>query len=131
VAFDPPASCFSWKWNGFYSDKSLHTPNSAKLEALFDWLNQSPHLISPGKPISRVVFLRICLGLGFLLKDVNLIQFTEDGGHSEDTPGYIVQSAWGEKELEAINEYILKVKSDLSGSPAGARYGVINWFNAV
>lgn len=108
-----PAQCFSWKWNSCYSDKSLHTKESTQLEALSDWLDQNPHLTNSGKPVNRAALLKICLGLGFLLKDATAIQFTEDGGHEEETPTYIVESVWGTDELDSFTKYIKKVKADL------------------
>lgn len=115
-----PAGCFTWKWKGLYSDDTLHTPDSAMLKALFDWLDQNPHM-SSGKHIGRATLLRICLGLGFLLKDANLIQFTEDGGHSEGTPGYIMESVWGTEEVDCFSSYIVKVKTGLSRPSTMAR----------
>ena len=108
-----PVGCFSWKWKSLHSDSTLHTPDRTRLEALFDWLNQNPHMVS-GKLVSRAILFRICLGLGLLLKDANLIQFTEEGGYSDETPGYIVQSTWGTDEVDYFSAYILKVKTNLS-----------------
>ena len=67
-----------------------------------------------GKLVSRAILFRICLGLGLLLKDANLIQFTEEGGYSDETPGYIVQSTWGTDKVDYFSAYILKVKTNLS-----------------
>ena len=78
--------------------------------------------MSPGNLVNKVTLLRICLGFGTLLKDANTIQFTEEGGHSEKTPGYIVQSTWGEGELDTFTEYLQKVQKDLLKSAIGKRY---------
>lgn len=113
---------FSWEWGSAYSDKSLHIPNSANLAALSKWLNQDPHLTSFEKLVNKATLLRICLGLGLLLKDATLIQFTEEGGFDEETPTFISQSAWTTKEYDTFHAYLREVWTCVEKSIA--RYGV-------
>jgi hypothetical protein len=108
-----PAQCFSWKWNSRHSDGGLHTPDRSNLEALSGWIGQNPHLTNSGKPVSKAELLRIVLGLGILLSDANLIQFTEEGGYPEETPTYIVESVWETDELDLFVKYVKKVGADL------------------
>jgi len=108
-----PAGCFSWGWNKIFSDQALHTPNSAELAVVHAWLEGGPHLTSDSEHVNKTTFFRICLGMGIILKDVNLIQFTEEGGHSEETPAYITQSAWGTPELLAFGDYFQELRSVL------------------
>ena len=100
---------FSWEWNSAYSDRSLHIPDSTELVALSEWLNQDPHLTSSEKLVNKATLLQICLGLGLLLRDATLIQFTEEGGHDEETLSFISQSAWTTKEYDAFHGYLKKV----------------------
>ena len=104
-----------------YSDEDLHTVESTELEALFVWLSEKPHMTSSGNPGGRTQLLQICLGIGLLLKDANLIQYTEDGDHAEETPKYITESNWGITELDAFGKYIKKVQGNISKSPTAAR----------
>jgi len=53
--------------------------------------------------------------LGILLKDANIIQFTEDGGHSDETPAYIQQSAWTMEEVFTFGNYVKEIGSVLVG----------------
>jgi hypothetical protein len=119
-----PAKCFSWKWNSFHSDPILHE-NADKVKALCDWLDGNPHLMAPGELVNGTELLRICLGLGLLLKDASLIQFTEDGGHADETAEFIVQSSWGQTEVEIFGDYLRKVKADLGLPSVSARWGTI------
>jgi hypothetical protein len=59
--------------------------------------------------------------LGLLLKDSNLIQYTEEDGHSEETPQYIVGSGWGIYELNRFNSFLKRVKADLTRPSPAAR----------
>jgi len=56
--------------------------------------------------------LQICLGLGILLGDAHLIQFTE-GDHGEGLPGYIANSPWQATNDEKFHSYICQVRVDL------------------
>jgi hypothetical protein len=85
--------------------------------------------LSTGELVNKATLLRICLGLGILLNDAILIQYTEDGGHAEDTPGYIVQSAWRTPEEDKFAEYIRKVKTDLVGPDVKKGYEFIHCFS--
>ena len=84
------------------------------------WLESLPGFIGLEAQTLTILFW-ICLGLGLLLKDANLIQFTEEGGYSDETPGYIVQSTWGTDKVDYFSAYILKVKTDLSRPSTGTR----------
>ena len=44
--------------------------------------------------------------MGLLLRDGMLVQFTEEDEHSDETPGYIVQSPWSSGEMDAFDAYI-------------------------
>lgn len=83
-------------------------------------MNQDPHLTSANKLVDRAALLEICLGLGLLLKDAALIQFTE-GEHHEETPSYIAQSSWETKEYNAFQEYLEKIWGDVEQTLV--RYG--------
>ena len=72
--------------------------------------------MSPGKLVNRETLLQICLGLGLLLRDANLIQFTEDGEHSDETPPYIIQSIWETREMDSFSGYIKRLWADISKS---------------
>lgn len=78
-------------------------------------------MTSSGHPVSRTQLLQICLGLGLLLKDANLIQYTEEGDHAKETPKFIINSDWGTTELDGFGKYIKKVQGDISKSPTAAR----------
>ena len=101
--------CFTWQWDTPHSDHSLHLPRSKELTALLSWLDQDPHLMSPGKLANRETLLQICLGLGLLSRDATLIQFTEDGGHLDETPTYITQSVWGTREIDKFGDYLKRL----------------------
>ena len=126
TTIDFPAGCFSWKWDSLHSDPSLHMADRKKLDALSGWIGGNPHLTSHGNPASRATLLRICLGVGLLLKDANLIHYTEDEGHDEETPVHITQSGWGIREVDMFTEYLQKVKADISGPIPSVRYGIID-----
>ena len=126
TAINFPARCFSWKWDSFYSDPSLHTADREKLDDLSGWIGGNPHLMSNGNPASRAILLQICLGVGLLLKDANLIHYTEDDGHNEETPVHILQSDWGIHEVDMFGDYLRKVKADISEPLASVRYGIID-----
>jgi len=108
--------CFAWQWNTPHSDKTLHLSSSRDLIDLLGWLDQDPHLISPGKLVNRESLLQICLGLGLLLRDANLIQFTEDNRYPDETPDYIVQSIWETRELDAFTGYVKRLWTDINKS---------------
>jgi len=86
---------------------------SLELAALVEWLGGGPHITGSGKRANKATLLRICLGLGILLKDANLIQYTEEGGHSDETPGYIMQSAWGIDEVDTFSKYIKELRTEV------------------
>lgn len=88
---------------------------------MIDWITQKPYLLPSGTLRNRATLLRICLGCGFLLKDANLIQFTEDGDYDEGTPGYIMQSSWGKEEVDEFSAYISKVKAAVTKAATQAR----------
>lgn len=71
-------------------------------------------MTSSGSLISRAGLLQICLGLGFLLKDVNIVQLTEEGDHKKETPGHIVGSSWGSDELDVFSKYITRANDKVN-----------------
>ena len=126
TAIEFPADCFSWKWDSIHSDPSLHTADRKEFDALNGWIGGNPHLTSHGSPVNRATLLRICLGVGLLLKDANLIHYTEDEGHDEETPVHITQSDWGIGEVDMFSDYLRKVKADVSEPSTSVRYGIID-----
>jgi len=113
VDIEFPAECFSWRSNQLFSDQDLHIQDSPKLATLCAWFEGMPHVVQPGEPVNKTTLLQICLGMGILLKDANLIQFTEEGGHNDDTPAYIMQSTWEANVLVMLNNYISNIRGEL------------------
>ena len=85
-----PVRCFSWVWSSAYSDQNLHVKKrgSDRTKTLLEWLDEDPHLDDSEKLVNRATMLNICLGMGILLGDSQLVVFTEDSA-SGDFPEYI------------------------------------------
>jgi len=109
-----PAGCFYWNWKKPFSDISLHAQDPAELEALCQWIDSTPHQIgTPAELLDRESLLQICLGVGYLLRDAKLIQFTEDGCFPEEVPVHITQSTWGLTEVDIFTEFVKTLRGDL------------------
>lgn len=117
-----PADCFSWDWNSTFSDRALHIKGrGSKAKALLQWLKADPHLDNSGNLIKRAGLLEICVGVGIVVKDAQLIQFME-GDHDETTPDHIISSHWGLEEYDVFQNYTERLYKDLLHSIASSRY---------
>lgn len=116
-----PARCFSWDWDSVFSDKVLHEGKNSKIDTLFTWLDMDPHLGASGDLANRATMMQICLGMGILLGDARLIQFTEDE-YDDDVPGHITTSFWAASEYDKFQNYICKVREDLTKDIESSRY---------
>lgn len=72
-----------------------------------------PHLTSSGELVNRATLERICLGVGIIMSDAQLIQFTEDEDFGQ-APDYIATSHWAGVEYGKIHDYIHRLHKDLS-----------------
>ena len=71
--------------------------------------------------MSRAALLEICLGIGILAGDAEIIQFYE-GGYPEGTPDYICSSSWDVGDYDKFQEYTGRLNKDILGSLEPPRY---------
>jgi hypothetical protein len=123
VDISPPVGCFSWDWSSAYSDQNLHVKKkgSDRTTALLGWLDEDPHLDDSEKLVNRATMLDICLGVGILLGDSQLVLFTEDD-ISGDLPEYIGASQWSITEHDKFHDYICKLHKALLKDVGSSRY---------
>lgn len=108
-----PASCFSWDWDSTYSDKMLHQRGkSSRIPKLSGWLENNPHLNDSGNVVDRTTLQQICLGVGIIMGDAHLIQFSEDGEFGP-APKYIATSPWAGPEYGMVHDYVHQLREDL------------------
>jgi hypothetical protein len=83
-----------------------------KITAVHRWFQSDPHLDESGELVNRESLLGICLGLGILLDDACLIEFTE-GDYGKDVPRYIVDSKWDPSDCDKLVEYSERLREAL------------------
>jgi hypothetical protein len=103
-----------------FSNQGFHEGRD-KIKKVYEWLKAKPHLEESGGLVDKPALLEICLGIGILLKDIHLIQFTEDE-FPEGTPDYICHSSLELSDSDELHLYLTILRDDLSRGAALLRY---------
>jgi hypothetical protein len=82
VLTQPPPAWVSWDYPCKHLSPAFHE-DTQEFEALISWLKTKPYCSPLHDPYGREMVLLVCLGIGLVFRDLQTIQFTEEG---EDFP---------------------------------------------